>query len=115
MSAEKEERCVHLQRVKKRSDYEKFRETGSVHDRTRSGRPPSATIEKTDKISEVLTTTPINSIRAISQEVDMSKSVVHRTMRQILSYKPYKMHLTQQLYDEDKDLRVEMAELFICS
>ncbi|CAF1341121.1 unnamed protein product [Didymodactylos carnosus] len=43
----------------------------------------------------------------------MSKSVVHRIMRQILGYKPYKMHLTQQIYDEDKDLRVEMAEILL--
>ena len=34
-------------------------------------------------------------------------------MRYVLKYKPYKMHLTQEMYDEDKDLRVEMAELLI--
>jgi hypothetical protein len=34
-------------------------------------------------------------------------------MRGVLGFKPYKMHLTQQLYDEDKDLRVEMAELLL--
>jgi hypothetical protein len=34
-------------------------------------------------------------------------------MREVLNYKPYKMHLTQQLYDEDMDLRVEMAELLL--
>jgi transposase len=96
-----------------RSLYAKFLETGSVHDRERSGRPPSATTEKQDEIVEALTNKPVNSIRAVSQEVNMSKSVVQRTMRQVLGYKPYKMHLTQQIYDEDQDLRVEMAEILL--
>ncbi|CAF1151432.1 unnamed protein product [Didymodactylos carnosus] len=94
-----------------RSLYAKFLETGSVHGR--SGRPPSATTEKQDQIAEVLTNKPMNSIRAVSQEMNMSKSVVHRKMRQILGYKPYKIHLTQQIYDEDKDLRVEMVEILL--
>ena len=34
-------------------------------------------------------------------------------MRNVLKYKPYKMHLTQQLYDKDQDLRVAMAERLI--
>jgi hypothetical protein len=31
-------------------------------------------------------------------------------MRDIIGFKPYIMHSTQSLYDEDIDLRVEMAE-----
>ena len=34
-------------------------------------------------------------------------------MRDIIGYKPYMMHCTQQLYDEDMDLRVEMAKRLI--
>lgn len=34
-------------------------------------------------------------------------------MREVLGFKPYKMHLTQQLYDENKDLRVEIAEVLL--
>lgn len=34
-------------------------------------------------------------------------------MRDIMEYKPYMMHSTQKLYDEDMDLRVEMAEHLI--
>ncbi|CAF1477356.1 unnamed protein product, partial [Rotaria sordida] len=93
--------------------YNKFLQTGSVHDREQSGRPPSATAEKVEKIVEELTKNPINSIRGVSREVNISKSVVHRTMREVLGYKPYKMHLTQMIYDEDMDLRVEMAELLL--
>ena len=36
--------------------------------------------------------------------------MVRRTIRQVLGFKPYKIHLIQNLYDEDKDLRVEMTE-----
>jgi hypothetical protein len=34
-------------------------------------------------------------------------------MRGIIGFKPYMMHSTQNLYDEDMDLRVEMAEHLI--
>jgi hypothetical protein len=70
--------------------YNKFLETGSVKDHDRTRRPLSITTEKITKISEVLAATPITSVRRVSQEVNMSKSVVHRTMRNILKYKPYK-------------------------
>ncbi|CAF1257788.1 unnamed protein product [Rotaria sordida] len=91
--------------------YSKFLETCSVKHHDNPGRPAAATTEKINEITEILATTPINSVRLVSQQVNLSKSVVHRTMRNILKYKPYKMHSTQQLYDEDQDLRVEMCEI----
>jgi len=96
-----------------RSIFNKFVETGPIDDRERSGRPPTTTAEKVEEIAEVLANAPVNSVRNVSREVDVSKSVVHRVMRGVLGFKPYKMHLTQQVYDEDKDLRVEMAELLL--
>ncbi|CAF3189848.1 unnamed protein product, partial [Rotaria sp. Silwood2] len=48
--------------------YNKILETGSVEDRDQSGRPVSATTDKITEISEVLTATPITSVRQISQE-----------------------------------------------
>ena len=57
--------------------------------------------------------TPINSVRRASQEVNLSKSVVYRTMRKILKYRPSKIHLTQKSYDEDQKLHVEMRERLI--
>jgi hypothetical protein len=68
--------------------------------------------QKIGQIDEVSAMMPINIIRFIFQEVTMLKSVVHFTMHQ-MDYKLYKMHLTQGLYDEDKDLRVEMAEILL--
>ncbi|CAF3992656.1 unnamed protein product [Rotaria sp. Silwood1] len=43
----------------------------------------------------------------------MSRSVVHRAGHDVLGYKPCKIHLTQELYDEDKDLHVEMVEILL--
>jgi hypothetical protein len=53
------------------------------------------------------------SIRGVPREVNISKSVVQRTVREVFGYKSYKMYLTQKIYDEDMDLRVEMAELLL--
>ncbi|CAF5103900.1 unnamed protein product [Rotaria sp. Silwood1] len=53
------------------------------------------------------------SVRRVCQEVNLSKSTVHRAMRNVLGYKPYKMHLRQQLEDEDKDAHVVMAEILL--
>ena len=63
--------------------FDKFLETGSIHDRERSGRPTTATDEKVDEINEVLSVSPINTVCNIAREVNMSKSVVHRTMREV--------------------------------
>ena len=93
--------------------YDKFIETGSVHDRERSGRPSVATPEKLDAIEKVLSNNAMISVRRVSQEVNVPRSTVHRTMRNVLGYNPYTMHLTQQLDDEDKDVRVVMAEILL--
>ncbi|CAF0847344.1 unnamed protein product [Rotaria sordida] len=68
--------------------YDKFLETGWVHDSERSGRPSLITSEKQDEIEEVLLNNSMNSVRSVSQKVNTSKSVVHRTMRDVLVYKP---------------------------
>ena len=63
--------------------FDKFLETGTVHDRERSGRPSTATDEKIEEITEVLSVNRVNSVRSIAPELNISKSVVHRTMRQV--------------------------------
>ena len=86
---------------------------GSIRDRERLERPPTATDERVEDIAEIFSVNPINSVRNIARELNISKSVVQRTMREVLRFKPYNMHLTQALYNEDKDLRVEMAEVLL--
>lgn len=56
---------------------------------------------------------PVNSGRNIARETNISKSQAQRIMRDVIGLKPYMMHCTQQLYDENMDLRAEMAERLI--
>ena len=70
--------------------YDKFLEIGWVEDQERSGRPSSITEEKKEEIVETLAKTFMASIRRLSQEVNVSKSVVHHTMRYVLKYKLYR-------------------------
>ncbi|CAF2514606.1 unnamed protein product [Rotaria sp. Silwood2] len=60
--------------------YNKFLETGSVKYRDNPQRPAATTTKKINEIAEILATTPINSVRLVSQQVNLSKFVVHRTM-----------------------------------
>ena len=90
--------------------FNKFKETGSVKDHERTGIPSIVTDEAKDEINQVIQNNPANCVRNIAQEFNVSKSVVHLTMRDILGDNSYHMRLVQELYDEDKDLRVEMAE-----
>lgn len=53
------------------------------------------------------------SVRRVSQEVDMPKTTVHRAMCDVLGYKLYKIHWTQQLDYEDKEVRVVMAKILL--
>lgn len=93
--------------------YEKFLETGSVHDKVRSGRPSTITEDKIQEVEEILEKEPVNSVRSVARDATISSYQAHRIMRDIIGYKPYKMHSVQQLYDEDMDLRVEMSEYLI--
>lgn len=45
--------------------------------------------------------------------MNISKDKTHRIIRDIIGFKPYMMKCTQELYDEDMHLRVEMAERLI--
>lgn len=93
--------------------YKKFLETGSVEDYAHTGRPSTITEEKVQKVQDVLDSEPVNSIRNVAREANISRYQAHRIMRDIIGYKPYIMHCVQQLYDEDMDLRVEMSEHLI--
>ena len=64
-------------------------------------------------MEQALTMQPMNSVRNIARETNISKSQAHRIMRDIIGLKPYMMHCTQRLCDGDMDLRVEMAERLI--
>ena len=53
------------------------------------------------------------SIRKLGRKKNISKDKAHRIMRDIIRLESYMMHCTQQLYDEDMGLHVEMSECLI--
>ncbi len=93
--------------------YQKFIDIGSVEDIKSPGRPTTITEDKINEVEEALVTMPVNTVRNIARETNISKRQAHRIMRDVIGFKPYMMHRTQQLLDEDMDLRVEMCELLI--
>ena len=96
------------------SIYQKFLETGSVeYRRIRFGRPSTITDDRINEVEEALTRESQISVRKIGREMNISKDKVHRIMRDIIGFKSHMMHCTQQLYDEDMNLRVEMSEHLI--
>ena len=95
------------------SIYQKFLDTGSVQDISPPGRPTAITEDKINEVEQALSMQAVNSVRNVAQETNISKSQAHRIMRDIIGFKPYMMHCTQQLYNEDMDLRVEMSERLI--
>mgnify|MGYP002385373932 CR=1 FL=1 len=84
--------------------YQKFLQTGSVEDIKPPGRPTTIDETKIKQVEEALITMPMNTVRNIAREKNISKSQTHRIMRDIIGFKPYMMHRTQQLVDEDMDL-----------
>ncbi|CAF1240464.1 unnamed protein product [Didymodactylos carnosus] len=95
------------------SIYQKFLETGSVGDRAHTGRPSTITEDKAQEIQQILDDEPMNSVRTVAREANISKYQTHQIMRDIIGYKPYMMHSVQQLYDDDMDICVEMSEHLI--
>lgn len=88
--------------------YQKFRKTGSVQDVSPPGRITVIDEDKVNEVEQALTTEPINTVSNIGRETSISKSQAHRTMCDIIKFKPYMIYSTQHLYDEDIDLRVEI-------
>ena len=73
----------------------KIRETGSVHDASRSGRPTILTEQKVNVISEAIT----KSMRRLSQQVNVSVGTAHAAVRKALSLYPYRVTCQHELKD----------------
>ena len=89
--------------------FQKFKDTGSVHDLTKCGRP-SLEDEVQDTIKEIFEERPTSSVRSAAHEVGCSHTTVHNVIRKKEKLFPYKLQMTQKLYEEDHALRVAMAE-----
>ncbi|XP_076061563.1 uncharacterized protein LOC143037315 [Oratosquilla oratoria] len=81
-------------------NFNRFKETGSVHDRSRSGRRTTATDPETSvQVCRHVEGTPRKSLRKVSQETAVSR----RSIGRILSsnhFHPYKVQLVHELHGD---------------
>lgn len=89
----------------------KLLETGDlVKDRSRSGRPVSASGDEVSQlIMDAVTQNPSTSTRAIAQHVGVSHVTVHKVLK-CNKYHPYKPLYNQMLCDGDDDRRLQFCQ-----
>ncbi|CAM1324679.1 Uncharacterised protein r2_g3343 [Pycnogonum litorale] len=88
----------------------KFQKTGNVADQPRSGPTRRATDEdSTVRILAAVTRSPRKSTRRLSAESGVSRSSIRRILK-TNKWHPYKLHMAQQLSEDDPDRRAEFCE-----
>lgn len=91
---------------------DRFRETGSVLDEKRCGRP-SLTEEDITAVHGAALNSPKKSVRKISQQTDISKTSVHKIMRRIICLFPYKIRVQHSLNESDHEQRLLYCDWLI--
>ena len=89
----------------------KFKQTGSVEDRIRKGRPPLSHL----KIRDVLDTVRINphfSTRCIAQQLQIANKSVHRILKS-RKFHPYKMQLICKIHESDYLKRLHFCNFIL--
>ena len=89
---------------------ERFRQTGSVRNRSKSGRPLSATNE--EKQLDVLQTfveDPNSSVPRVAQTHDIAPMSVWRILKKN-KFHPYKLQYVQELQNGDEERRIRFCE-----
>lgn len=91
---------------------EKFRETGSVLDAPRCGRPSIINADKLSRISASVTRSPSKSLRKLAQEENVALATVHKVVKKTFKLFPYKVTAVQQLQLLDSEKRLRYCEWF---
>lgn len=92
------------------SIYQKFKDTGSIADEQRSGRPRTATSkENLATVQNILENDPTTTSRVGSLQAGMSQSSFIRAAHE-LDFSPYRPQRVQELSDDDFDRRMEACE-----
>ena len=89
----------------------KFKETGSVRDKPKTGRPKVVTDTVLQNVTNKLQRSPRKSLRRLSQETRISLTSSHRAVHQ-LKFFPYKVHVVHKLKPEDSEKRVLFCRWF---
>ena len=88
----------------------KFKNTGSVADAHRCGRPKTASdVDTTTDVLAMFNRSLVKSIHRTSEESHVSKSSIHRILHQ-QSFHAFKIPSIQDLNDDDYDRRTEFAQ-----
>jgi hypothetical protein len=80
----------------------KLRDTGSVQDRNRSGRPSVLTVDSLDDIRQTFLRTPRKSLRKISLQSGLSYGSAHKATK-ILKFHPYRVNVMHELKQPGKE------------
>ena len=89
----------------------RFRETGSVNERSRSRQPDVLTPEFTERVQQSLLRSPGKSLRRLSQQLGASYSTCHRATKR-LRLRPYRVRVVQELRPLDSEKRVAYCQWF---
>jgi hypothetical protein len=73
----------------------RFRDTGSVQDRNRSGRPSALRDDSLDDIRHTLLRSPRKSLRKLSLQRGLSYGITHKATK-ILKLHPYRVHVNSR-------------------
>jgi transposase len=84
----------------------RFRDTGSVQDRNRSGRPWVLSVDSLVDIRQTLLRSPRKSLRKLSLQSGVSYGSVHKATK-ILKLHPYRVHVMHELKEPDKEKRFQ--------
>ena len=92
----------------------RYRETGSVKDRARSGRPRSSRTPAAIKVVRERIRRKLNrSIRKTAADLDVSIGTAHTIMTKALGYKPYKKCNVHGVTEATSKKRLERAKLIL--
>ena len=83
--------------------FERFCETSSVEDRSRSGRSTGINQEKVDEVNHFLYTHPGSNVRSVAEASSIPQiTTIYRIRIEHLLLKSYRAQFVQQLYEEDR-------------
>lgn len=85
-----------------------LKETGSLLDQKRSGRP-SVSDESVDAIRDTYLRSPKKSVRACARELQLKKTTVHKVLKKRLRFTGYRLQLLHAIKETDKPKRFEFA------
>jgi hypothetical protein len=89
----------------------RFRDTGSVQDRNRSGRPSMLRDNSQDDIRKTLLRSPRKLLRKLSLQSGLSYGSVHKATK-ILKLHPYPVNVMHELKKPDKEKRLQYCRRF---